>query len=40
MIDCTDLPGMDDVCYGKDHCEACMRANAGGFCPCGEEGDE
>lgn len=37
-VELEALSGMDDLCYGKDHCEECIEYNAGGFCPCGEAG--
>lgn len=35
----TDIPTMDEVCYGKHHCEECMEYNYPEECPCGEPSD-
>ncbi len=36
MIDYTDLPTMDEICFGKGACEDCMEYNYPRPCPCGE----
>jgi hypothetical protein len=35
MTDQWDLPALDDICYGKHHCEECQEYNHPAPCPCG-----